>query len=180
MKVGPRALIAIATILTLIFLRLGFWQIGRLHQRQALNAELASRAVGSPIELSQLPTDTAKAHYRHVRIDGTYDYANEIYLTLRSREGSPGINIVTPIRFTGNDTALLLVRGWVYSPDGITVDPAKRREPVADASQRVSVARSANTRKKVPLPFEALLRRAYHTRRHDEERSAASGCTTNG
>ena len=128
MKVGPRALIAIATILTLIFLRLGFWQIGRLHQRQALNAELASRAVGSPIELSHLPTDTAKAHYRHVRIDGTYDYANEIYLTLRSREGSPGINIVTPVRFTGNDTALLLVRGWVYSPDGITVDPAKWRE----------------------------------------------------
>src|SRR6478672_2487185 len=127
MKVASRAIIVFAAILTLVFLRLGFWQISRLHQRQALNAELSSRAVGEPVQLSQLPTDTAKAHYRHVRIDGTYDYANEIYLTLRSREGSPGINIVTPVHLTGNDTALLLVRGWVYSPDGITVDPAKWR-----------------------------------------------------
>src|SRR6185295_14467764 len=104
MKAGPRAVIAIAAILTLVFLRLGFWQISRLHQRQALNAELASRAVGEPVQLSQLPTDTAKAHYRHVRINGAYDYIHEIYLTLRSRDGSPGVNIVTPVRMTG-DTA---------------------------------------------------------------------------
>ena len=122
MKVGPRALIAIATILTLIFLRLGFWQIGRLHQRQALNAELASRAVDSAVAISQLPTDTANAHYRRVSVQGTYDYDNEIVLTLRSREGSPGVNIVTPLRPDATDTALLVVRGWVYSPDGMTID----------------------------------------------------------
>lgn len=135
MKVGSRAIIVIASVLTLVFARLGFWQIARMHQRQALNAELASRAVGSPVELSQLPTDTAKAHYRHVRVHGTYDYANEILLTLRSRDGSPGVNLVTPVRMTGTDTALLLVRGWVYSPDGMTVDSQKWRErPTVNAA----------------------------------------------
>ena len=91
MKVGPRWLILIAAIITLVFLRLGFWQLSRLGERQELNAELASRAVDSAVAISQLPTDTANAHYRRVSVQGAYDYANEIVLTLRSRDGSPGI-----------------------------------------------------------------------------------------
>jgi surfeit locus 1 family protein len=128
MKVGPRAVIVIAAILTLVFLRLGFWQLSRLSERKHLNAELASRAADPAIRVSQLPTDTANAHYRRVSVDGEYDYANEIVLTFRSREGSPGVNIVTPVRLAGIDTALLVVRGWVYSPDGTTVDLSRWRE----------------------------------------------------
>ena len=128
MNVRPRTVIIMAAALTLVFLRLGFWQISRLRERKALNAELASRAVQAPIPVSQLPTDTANAHYRRVSVNGTYDYANEIVLTLRSRDGSPGVNIVTPVNQPATDTALLVVRGWVYSPDGITVDLPRWRE----------------------------------------------------
>ncbi|HUQ20103.1 MAG TPA: SURF1 family protein [Gemmatimonadaceae bacterium] len=127
MKVGSRAVIVIAAVLTLVFLRLGFWQVSRLKDRKALNAELASRARHAAIPISELPTDTAKAHYRRVDISGTYDYENEIILTLRSRDGSPGVNIITPVRTRGG-AALVVVRGWVYSPDGMTVDLARWRE----------------------------------------------------
>lgn len=128
MKVGSRALVVLAVLLALVFSRLGFWQLSRLRQRQALNAELASRAFQPSIPISQLPTDTANAHYRRVSINGTYDYADEIVLTLRSREGSPGVDLVTPVRLPDTDTALLVVRGWVYSPDGMRVDLGKWRE----------------------------------------------------
>ncbi len=128
MKVGPRSLILLAAIITAVFIRLGFWQLSRLRERQTLNAELASRAVDSALAVSQLPTDTANAHYRRVSVQGAYDYANEIVLTLRSRDGSPGVNIVTPLRLAATDTALLVVRGWVYSPDGMTVDLPPWRE----------------------------------------------------
>lgn len=128
MKVGERPLVVVAVVLMLGFMRLGGWQIARLHQRQRINAELASRAVDAPVPISQLPTDTANAHYRRVSVEGAYDYANEIVLTLRSREGSPGVNIVTPLKTPSNDTALLVVRGWVYSPDGMTLDLDKWRE----------------------------------------------------
>jgi len=128
MKVGERPLIVVAVVLTLGFMRLGGWQLARLHQRQRLNDELASRAVDAAVPISQLPADTANAHYRRVSVNGTYDYANEIVLTLRSREGSPGVNIVTPLKTPSSDTALLVVRGWVYSPDGMTLDLAKWRE----------------------------------------------------
>ena len=128
MKVGARPLVVIAVVLTLGFMRLGGWQLARLHQRQRLNAELASRAEDSAVAISQLPTDTANAHYRRVSVQGVYDYPNEIVLTLRSREGSPGVNIVTPVKTSGTDTAVLVVRGWVYSPDGTTIDLGKWRE----------------------------------------------------
>jgi surfeit locus 1 family protein len=128
MKVEARPLIVIAVVLTFGFMRLGLWQMARLQQRQALNDELASRAVAPADVISQLPADTANAHYRRVSIQGAYDYANEIVLTLRSRDGSPGVNIVTPVRLPATDTAMLVVRGWVYSPDGMTVDLPTWRE----------------------------------------------------
>jgi surfeit locus 1 family protein len=128
MKPGPRVLILVAIIAAAIFARLGFWQLSRLSERRALNAELAARAVAPAVPLSGLPTDTANAHYRRVRLEGAYDYTREIVLTLRSREGSPGVNIVTPLRLLGSDSSVLVVRGWVYSADGETVNLAKWRE----------------------------------------------------
>ena len=98
MKLGTRPLVVLALVIAAIFARLGFWQLSRLHDRRVLNAELASRAVAPAVPLSQLPVDTANAHYRQVERGGTYDYANEIKLTLRSRDGSPGVDIVTPVR----------------------------------------------------------------------------------
>jgi surfeit locus 1 family protein len=128
MKVGTRPLVLITIIITAVFVRLGFWQIGRLRERQTLNTELASRAVAPSLPIANLPTDTANAHYRRVSIQGAYDYSNEIILTLRSRDGSPGVNIVTRVGLPMTDTALLVVRGWVYSPDGMTVDLTRWRE----------------------------------------------------
>lgn len=128
MKIAPRALIVLTVVIAAFFTRLGFWQLSRLGERRAHNAQLASRAVSPAVPIAGLPTDTAKAHYRRVRVDGTYDYSNEIVLTLRSRDGSPGVNIVTPLRRPGNDTAVLVVRGWAYSPDGMTIDLARWRE----------------------------------------------------
>jgi surfeit locus 1 family protein len=107
---------------------LGFWQLRRLAARRRANALLEARRTAPQVPLDSLPSDTALAHFRRVRIRGTYDYANQIVLTLRGREGSPGVNILTPIRPPRTDTAVLVNRGWVYSPDGVEVDLGKWRE----------------------------------------------------
>lgn len=112
----------------MVSIRLGIWQLQRLAERKQLNAELRSRAATKPVDLKELPEDTGAAHFRRVAISGTYDYDHEIILTNRSRNGSPGVNIVTPLR-SGTDTAVLVNRGWVYAPDGMTVDASRWREP---------------------------------------------------
>ena len=118
----------IAIGLAIFFLSMGAWQLRRLSGRQAENAFLASRRFGVVLPLDSLPADTGLAHFRRVRIRGYYDYAREIVFTLRGRNGSPGVNIITPLLRNGKDTAVLVNRGWIYSPDGMTVDLNPWRE----------------------------------------------------
>jgi surfeit locus 1 family protein len=118
----------VAVGFAILCVSLGFWQLRRLAERKRQNAFLASRRVAVPVGLDELPRDTALAHFRKVRFAGVADYQHEIVLTLRGREGSPGVNIITPVRRAGDDTAVLVNRGWVYSPDGITVDTKAWRE----------------------------------------------------
>jgi hypothetical protein len=84
---------------------------------------------------------------------GTLDYDNEIVHTLRGRGGSPGVNILTPLRRVGNDTAVLVNRGWLYAPDGITVDTKPWREARISYSWSVCAAQSrAPTRLQAARP----------------------------
>jgi surfeit locus 1 family protein len=119
---------AFALLAAALFLRLGFWQVSRLHERQARNATVAAQQRGTPIAFAALPRDTAAAHYRPTSVAGRYDYDHELVLASRTRNGSPGVELLTPVRIAGSDTAVLVNRGWVYSPDGGTVDLARWRE----------------------------------------------------
>ncbi len=127
---SPRQLLAIVIAVTAaaLFARLGFWQLGRLSERRAFNELVASRADSLPVPLATLPADTGRTRFRRVRVEGTYDWAHQIVLTGRSRNGSPGVYVLTPLRPTAGDTALLVYRGWVYSPDAMRVDLTRWRE----------------------------------------------------
>lgn len=111
-----------------LFIRLGFWQLSRLHERQAFNATVAAQRLDAPVAFSALPRDTGAAHYRAAYLDGRYDYAHELVLASRLRQGSPGVELLTPMFMPGSDTAVLVNRGWVYSPDAASVDLARWRE----------------------------------------------------
>lgn len=111
-----------------LFIRLGFWQLDRLHERRQRNATITQQQLGAPIPLVNLPHDTAQAHYRAASVEGRYDYEHELVLSNRTRRGSPGVDLLTPVRIAGSDTAVLVNRGWVYSPDGASVDLGRWHE----------------------------------------------------
>jgi surfeit locus 1 family protein len=154
MKVRDKIFIGFALVIALVCVRLGFWQLGRLAERRTFNAELLSRAETAPVDFSALPTDTGEAHFRRVALKGTYDFDHEIVVTNRTRNGSPGVNIITPLRMAGSDTAVLVNRGWIYAPDGMTVDLSQWREPaemtgegfVENYSTRIGNARTRSHR----------------------------------
>ncbi len=120
--------VVFAVVAAAIFVRLGFWQLHRLHERRAYNALVISRLDSAEVDASALPRDTALARFRRVRVTGTPDYDHELLWAARSYRGSPGVNFLTPIRIPGRDTAVLVDRGWVYAPDGATVDESKWHE----------------------------------------------------
>jgi surfeit locus 1 family protein len=118
------AFAAIALVAAALFVRLGFWQLDRLAQRRERNELLSER-----INAATAPwSDTTAVRYRRVRLTGVLDYEREIVLVGRSRGGSPGVNLVTPLRLRGTDTAVLVNRGWVYSADATAVDHRRWRE----------------------------------------------------
>lgn len=125
----PTIFLVIAVVIGIGCARLGFWQLARLGERKASNALVAARLDAPPLPLDSLPSDTSRARYRRVLVGGTFDYTHELVLGGRTRNGSPGVNFLTPLRLPGRDTAVIVNRGWVYAPDAMTVDLARWREP---------------------------------------------------
>lgn len=109
--------------------RLGFWQLQRLSDRRTLNASLAAGLGATPKPVRDLLRDTTAASFRRATATGVYDFANEFALAGRTRQGSPGVHVITPLRMPESDTALLVNRGWVYAPDAMTARLERWKEP---------------------------------------------------
>jgi len=127
--------VALAVLLAAVFVRLGFWQLDRLQQRRARNDAVTRRLAGSPVRVQDI-TDTVS--FQRAIVAGHPDLEHEIVYAGRSHNGSPGVYILTPIRFSADSgraapasnaaAAALVLRGWVYSPDAATVDLSRWRE----------------------------------------------------
>ena len=126
-----RVFIGVAIIIAAVCVRLGFWQLHRREERKARNALIISRLDSAAVDVTALPHDSAVARFRRVRVTGVPDYEHELIYAARSYRGSPGVNFLTPVRIAGRDTAVIVNRGWVYSPDGATVDESKWRDTSA-------------------------------------------------
>lgn len=123
-----RFFVAFAILAAALFVRLGIWQLSRLQERRARNHLVFGQMEAPPVDVTELPKDTALAHYRRVRVSGERDYDHELVYAARTHNGAPGVDLLTPVRIPGSDTAVLVNRGWVYSPDGATVDLAQFRD----------------------------------------------------
>lgn len=124
---GTGLFIAFALLVSAGCVRLGFWQLDRLRERRAANAAIIAQLADSPRAAADLFADSAP-RFRRAVASGWYDFANEFVLTSRSRNGAPGVHVITPLRQDGRDTAILVNRGWIYAPDGMRADLSHFRE----------------------------------------------------
>jgi len=119
--------VALCVVAAVVCARLGVWQLSRLGERRLRNEFVRARLNFPVVALAALPADSSQWRFRRVEVRGTYDYAREFALIGRSRNGSPGVNVVTPLRLAGRDTLVLVNRGWVYAPDAASADFARWR-----------------------------------------------------
>lgn len=123
MRAKTLGFVALSVIGAAIFVRLGAWQVSRLHERQRLNAAMLSRLTAAPVAIDSMAGSADSLRYRRARVSGAPDYAHEALLVQRTHEGSPGVFLVTPVVTPGSDSATIVIRGWVYAPDGVRADP---------------------------------------------------------
>lgn len=142
----PKALLGLAIPLACaaLFVRLGLWQVSRHQELAAYNATVATRLAEAPAPFATLPEDTAAVRGRRITLTGRFRYDLEQVQAGRVNEGSPGVHLITPLERDGNDTLVVVLRGWVYSADAAGVDLARWRE-----AESVAIAGYA-----IPLPAE--------------------------
>jgi surfeit locus 1 family protein len=130
---------AVAVALAAGCVRLGFWQLRRLHQRRAQNAVIAAARARPPVELPA-PAAPESLAERRVRARGTYDWAHEHVWHARTYQGAPGVTLITPLRLA-DGSWLLVDRGWAPSADAYHVDGLRFRE--ADTATIAGLAEPA-------------------------------------
>ena len=92
----------------------GFWQMGRGEKKGPLNKILGPHWGGPPFDLTRgaLPADLEELEYRRIEVNGQFDYAHQVVLKNDTRDGVPGVNLVTPLVMP-DGRAILVARGWV-------------------------------------------------------------------
>lgn len=119
----------LAAVVAVACVRLGLWQLDRLEQREARNATIEASFRVPPISAELAMDSTAPLQrFRRVIARGQWSYAREAVIPGRTRSGSPGVHIVTPMTLDEGRKEILVNRGWVYSPDARSIDLARWRE----------------------------------------------------
>ena len=125
----------VATLLVIaamgVLVRLGIWQLDRMHQRQAFNAR-ASAQLAQPellLDGKNVPQGLEGMEYRSVRVRGTYDFSQQIALRNQYWGNNWGVNLVTPLHILGSDQVVLVDRGWIPAADYESGDWSKYDEP---------------------------------------------------
>lgn len=123
-----KGFVVLALAVAAVCVRLGLWQLDRLAERRAVNAE-AQAARDSP-EVALGPGALgAELGGRRVRVAGEFDRTAEVVIRGQAWDGGPGVRVVTPLRVEGSDTVVLVDRGFVKSPDALRADLTGLDEP---------------------------------------------------
>jgi cytochrome oxidase assembly protein ShyY1 len=106
------AIVAIASIVAVTCVALGFWQLRRLADRRARNAAIELERSQDPVLITTGVGRGEVEPYTAVRASGEFDPDREVLVYGRSLDGEPGHLVVTPLVFD-DGTAVLVIRGWV-------------------------------------------------------------------
>ncbi|MDQ4006562.1 MAG: SURF1 family protein [Actinomycetota bacterium] len=118
--------------------RLGVWQFDRLQERRADNAIIERNldAPAAPAEqvMSAVHPLPEQQQWRKVTVTGTYDMRDETLVRYQTRDGRPGVSVLTPLRTVRNST-VLVDRGWM----AVTNNPTAPVHPPPPVQGRVTV-----------------------------------------
>jgi cytochrome oxidase assembly protein ShyY1 len=130
--------------LAVVLVNLGFWQLGRLDERQSRNVEVAARLEFAEAPFATVATPAAAIddiEYRPVVASGTFAATGELLVDNRSLNGRPGAWAITPLELA-DGTIVAVNRGFVgVGKTGRVVPP---KPPTGTVEVIGSVARFAS------------------------------------
>ena len=102
------------------------WQFHRSDERDGVNAALTRGVATAPVPRGELvapgAVPSADAVWRQVVVTGTYRPEGEVLVRLRSIEGHPATEVMTPLTTTTGET-VLIDRGYLRTDDAGALPP---------------------------------------------------------
>lgn len=113
-----------AALAIVVFVWAGKWQGSRMHEKQALRAQLDAAGAAATMALAALPAnnDWASMRYRPVAATGEFDARHQILVDNKVHAGRAGFHVVTPL-VLADGRAVLVNRGWIAQGPSRSVLP---------------------------------------------------------
>lgn len=119
-------------VLAALFVQLGRWQFSRLTERQIGNSVVERNLAMAPAPIDDVlgagKSVSQDLEWRRVTAIGTFDVDSELLVRYQTREGSPGVDVVTPL-VTEEGAALLVDRGWLAASNDVGRPPTVPSPP---------------------------------------------------
>lgn len=110
-------LLALFTAVMLpILLGLGFWQLDRARQREAMLSDWQQRVADEPIPGERLGPYRPDWLHRRVALTGEYQPRYQWLLDNRTHQGRVGYEVISAFRREPDGAWILVNRGWIAAP----------------------------------------------------------------
>lgn len=112
-----RIVIAVTALaVAAVCVRLGLWQLGRLHEKQRLHGTQRVALAAPPLAFSGALPDSAPAG-RRVQLLGAWEPSAHVLLSGRTHASTAGVSLVSLLRLPSGE-GVLVERGWLEAADG--------------------------------------------------------------
>lgn len=140
----PWLAVALLSVLALVCVGLGFWQLERAGQsREALRAAEAAAEAPPITRLEDTASDETLRH-RRVELHGRYVPARQFLIDNIVHDGAAGYYVLTPFAVENGGPWIIVNRGWVRG------DPSRERLP--DVAVSPDPRRIAGRLDRLPAP----------------------------
>lgn len=95
-----------------LLLGLGGWQVGRGLEKNQVEKATSERQ-SQHLTIEKQPQSWADIKYKIVQLDGNWLLGKTFLLDNRIYRGKIGYELLTPFQFSGDDSVVLVNRGWV-------------------------------------------------------------------
>jgi len=167
--------LAAAVLGILVALALGNWQLGRAAEKRELRARYDAQAAQPPIHVSGVELAAADVELQRVEARGVFEPRHTVYIDNRIHRGTPGYEVITPLKLEGSERYVLVNRGWVARTSdraqlpqvrtpghavnvaGVAVVPGKRTLELSDAVMEGAIWQNLTIeryRKAVPIAIQ--------------------------
>lgn len=152
----------------IIMARLGFWQLDRLEQRRARNAQLSQQLALPPLPLTgdPLPEAPSSLKNRLATTQGKFDFSYQVILKLQNQTetgglvsplNAVGVDLITPFVIEGTSKAVLVDRGWIPESEAALDNLTKFNEPAGQTTVtgRIQLSQTLPSKRATAIAPEA-------------------------